>query len=352
MFVFLAQIRRRLMSWRTGIPAAAVMLAVFVTSWPLMAVAEPAGSAIVQPQNYWWWFIVSGSTVGYGDLTPETTAGKVVGIYVIIGAITALTTLLTQLATALENAKGRRMQGAITTDATEHIVVLGYTAGRTERILRGVQAETGRRIVLCSWEDTGQHPMPEHDIEFVRGDLTDPEVLQRAGVHRANSVLVDARDDNEALAMALSVNHVNSDAHLVVTLRDLSRADQMKYVNQSLRCVQWHMPRMATEELQDPGLTQVYTDLMTVAGDGNTYSVALPDEIAPVPFEQCQVALGRHHGCTIVAARMNGELIISPGWDATLEPGTMLYYVGRKRLSSDQVASALRGGVSDRAGRH
>lgn len=338
MLILLVRIARRVTRVRTGVPAAALMLFVFVTSWPLMILAEPAGSPLVEPENYWWWFIVTGSTVGYGDFFPETTAGHVVGGYVIVGAIAALTTLFTQLVSLIEKARGRRMQGAITTDLSGHVVVLGYIPGRTERILDGLVSEGGRPIVLCGWADVETHPMADRDLEFVRGDLVEEKVLRRAAVHRAYSVLVDARDDNEALAMAVSVHHVNPETHLVVALRDMSRADHLKYVNDSIRCVQWHVPRMATEELQDPGVTEVYMELMT-SGGGNTYSMRLPQSWGPVTFGQCQTAFGQEHDATVLAARAGEELLVSPAWSTRLPAGSVLYYVGRRRLRPEQIAT-------------
>ncbi|NEE00375.1 ion transporter [Phytoactinopolyspora halotolerans] len=340
MLIILTRLKRRLVKWRTGVPAVAVMVSVFLTSWPLMAWVEPAGSAIVEPQNYWWWFIVTGSTVGYGDFYPETAGGHIVGVYVIIGSITALTTLITQLVGVVEKAKGRRMQGALTVDRSDHVVVLGYVPGRTERILHGLPSEGGRRVVLCAWDEVDQHPLPDRDIEFVRGDLSDPDVLQRAGVQRAHSVLVDARDDNEALAMVVSVHHVNPRAHVVVTLRDISRANHFTYVSESIRCVQWHVPRMATEELQDPGITQVYAELMTYGG-GNTYSMRLPETLDAVTYGACQAGLGQRYDVTVLAVRIDGQLLISPSWQTRLPSGAVVYYVGRARLSDDQVVAAV-----------
>src|ERR1043165_5986577 len=101
-----------------------------------MALAEPTASELVHPANYWWYFVVTAATVGYGDLYPSTGAGHVVGVYVIVGGIATLTTMFTRLASALERAKGRRMKGAVTVRTTGHTVLLGYTPGRTERVVQ------------------------------------------------------------------------------------------------------------------------------------------------------------------------------------------------------------------------
>lgn len=114
-------LRRR--SWT--LPAVLIVF-VFVTSWPMMWLAE-GDQDLVRPENYWWYFLVTCSTVGYGDFFPQTDAGRAIGVYVIVGGIGTLTTLFAQLSLVIEKAKGRRMKGTGTIGYSDHIVVLGYT---------------------------------------------------------------------------------------------------------------------------------------------------------------------------------------------------------------------------------
>lgn len=341
MLFFLSRLLARLGFLRSWVTPLAVIVFVFLTSWPLMVLAEPAGSELVKPANFWWYFVVSAATVGYGDFSPTTAAGHLVGGYLIVGGIVALTTVFTKIVSVLDKAKGRLMRGMLATDASGHVVLLGYRAGRTGRIAADLLADGGHRVVLCAWDEVAEHPLPEHALEFVRGDLTDEEVLRRAGVHRAGTVLVDVRNDNEALAVALVVAHLNPTAHKVVTLRDLSRAPLVGHVDSGIRCVQWHSPRMITEELISPGIAEVYAELMT-AGGANTYSVTLPESLGPVLVDHCQTALGRSHGAVVIAVRAGDHLVVNPGWYTELVPGSILYYIASKRLTVGQIRDALR----------
>jgi Trk K+ transport system NAD-binding subunit len=340
--IFLSRILARLTRPRGWATPVAVILFVFATSWPLMALAEPAGSEIVAPTAYWWYFVVTAATVGYGDFFPVSTMGRGVGVYVIIGGIATLTTVFARLAAVLEQAKGRRMQGAISVTTTGHVVLIGYTPGRTERIVAELLAESDARLVLCGWDEVATHPMPESGIDFVRGDLTDAETLRRAGVPAARTVLVDARDDNEALAVTVTVIHLNAGAHVVATLRDMGRATLLRQVDQDIHCVQWHTPWMVTEELTSPGIAEVYTHLMTPGGT-NTYSIRLPESLGPVQVGQCQAVLGRRHGVTLLAARTDHELLVNPDWTTELPAGAEVYYISAQRLTPEQLSAALRG---------
>ena len=330
-------LRARVTGWRLPL---LIVLVVFLTSWLAMALVEPASSEIAAPANYWWYFVVTAATVGYGDLFPTSVAGRVVGAYVIVGGIVTLTLLFTQLADYISTLKGKRMRGAVTVDLDDHVVLLGYTAGRTERIIRELTAEGRLRIVLCAWDDVGEHPLPEqHDVLFVRGDLTRADVMERAGVARARTAVIDGRDDNETLAIAVAVDHAAPDIHLVAALRDLTRREQLSYVNPRVQCVQWHMPFLLTEEATDPGITQVYTDLMSSGGHGNTYSTRLPRGFAHRTVGECQTFLGRTFGATLLAVRDGAGLTVSPPWDAPLPEGTTVYYVAKARIEADRLAA-------------
>lgn len=319
----------------------AVVLFVFATSWPLMTLAEPAGSELVQPGNYWWYFVVTAATVGYGDFSPETTAGHVVGAYVIIGGIATLTTVFTKLASRLEQAKGRRMQGMEAVRASGHTLLIGYTAGRTERIVGQLLADGVTGLVLCAGDEVQVHPMPSQPVDFVRGEPTAADVLARAAVAGASTILVDMRDDNEALAVAVTVDHANRSAHVVVTLRDMEKSELVRYVDPRIKCVQWHTPRMVTEELTSPGIAEVYSELMTAGGAG-TYSVTLPASLGRLSTEKCRMTLGRAFGATVLAARFDDDLVVNPSWDAELPAGSVLYYVSPRRLTDAEIETALR----------
>ena len=344
MFFILSRLARlvgsRLHGWR--LPLVVIVL-VFLTSWLAMALVEPAGSEITAAGNYWWYFVVTAATVGYGDFFPESDAGHVVGTYVIVGGIVTLTLLFTRLADYLQSARGKRRRGVVALELTDHVVVLGYVPGRTERMLTELSAESSTRVALCAWDDVPENPVPENAcVSFVRGDLTHVDVMTRASVARARTVVVDGRDDNETLAIAVAVDHANPGVHMVAALRDLGRRESLRYVNPRIACVQWHMPTLITEEASDPGITEVYSDLMSAGGHGNTYSLRLPAGHGFAVFGDCQTHLGQRFGATVLAVRTPDGLTVSPPWDTPLAEGTTLYYVGRGRIDVREMRAATR----------
>lgn len=331
-------VRTRLTGWRRPL---VIVLLVFPTSWLAMWLVEPPGNPITEPANYWWYFVVTSSTVGYGDFFPVSAAGHVVGVYVIVGGIVTLTLLFTQLADYIQTIRGKRMRGIGQLDLTGHVVILGYTPGRTEQIVSELMTEGRLRIALCAGDEVGQHPLPdEAGVQFVRGDLSKLDVMTRACVGRARTALIDGRDDNETLAIAVAVDHEQPDIHMIAALRDLHRREQLRYVNPRVQCVQWHMPYLLAEEATDPGITEVYNNLMSAGGHGNTYSFKVPRGFPHTTFGDCQVHLGRAFAATLVAVREGDALVVSPPWEQSLEEGTVLYYLAGERIDPSRLAAA------------
>ena len=331
-------IRSRLTGWRRPF---SIVLFVFPTSWLAMWLLEPSGSPIVEPANYWWYFVVTSATVGYGDFFPVSTGGHIVGAYVIIGGIVTLTLLFSQLADYIQSIRGRRMRGTAQLDLADHVVILGYTPGRTEKLVSELTAEGRLRIALCAWDEVTQHPLPDNEaVHFVRGDLTKVDVMTRACVGRARTALIDGRDDNESLAIAVAVDHEKPDIHLIAALRDLQRREQFGYVNPHVHCVQWHMPSLLAEEVNDPGITEVYNDLMSAGGHGNTYSLKVPKSFPHTTFGDCQVHFGRALAATVVAVRTGEKLLVSPPWDQPVDAGAVLYYLARERIDPSRLVAA------------
>jgi voltage-gated potassium channel len=333
-------VRGRLTGWRLPLT---IVLFVFLTSWLAMSLVEPDENQITDPANYWWYFVVTAATVGYGDFFPASTAGHVIGAYVIVGGIVTLTLLFTQLADYIQSIKGKRMRGIVQLDESDHVVVLGYTPGRTERIVAELTAENRLRIVLCAWDDVAENPMPEAPaVQFIRGDLTNADVMRRACVDRARTALIDGRDDNETLAIAVAVDHSKPDIHMVAALRDLGRREHLGYVNPRVQCVQWHMPFLLTDEAIDPGISEVYNHMMSAGGHGNTYSVALPAGFPLATFGDCQTHFGRTYRATLLAVRTGETLLVSPAWDEPIGNGATLYYIADQRIDSSRLSAARR----------
>ena len=126
--------------------AATVTLAVTVVAGVLIRLTDPQAFP-----NVWlglWWAVQTTTTVGYGDVVPNSVAGRIVATFVMLGGIGFITVSTAAIASAFVEASRRRGTGA-TEDA--HSAQLTGDS-RPDRRARGRGAgEPAGRAIGANW---------------------------------------------------------------------------------------------------------------------------------------------------------------------------------------------------------
>lgn len=82
-----------------------------------------------------WWSLQTVTTVGYGDITPKNTIGRIIGSAVLLYSVAFLTILTASITTSfIERARGRRRAGAPHEDPV--LARLDEIAARLDRLER------------------------------------------------------------------------------------------------------------------------------------------------------------------------------------------------------------------------
>jgi len=107
---------RRLLA-RLGEPALVVAASVFVAAAIVKRVEGPPTFAGYGESL--WWAMVTVTTVGYGDMVPQTTPGRVVAVILMLMGIGLLGTVAASLASFFNESRGGRQRGGGGTDGRE-----------------------------------------------------------------------------------------------------------------------------------------------------------------------------------------------------------------------------------------
>jgi voltage-gated potassium channel len=116
----------------------------------LTAVAGGAAFASVEGRSTWdgvWWAITTMTTVGYGDLSPETTAGRIIAIPLMIvgiGFVAVLTAAIAErfLATRIEHTEAE-MTHEVEEAEIELLAELREITARLQAVERRLESRTG-----------------------------------------------------------------------------------------------------------------------------------------------------------------------------------------------------------------
>ena len=207
------------------------------------------------------------STTGYGDITPVTPAARLVNILVITPLRIAFlliligTTLEALTARSQEEFRIRRWRSRV----RHHVIVCGYgTKGRSA--IRALQA-TGtptEEIVVVDPEPSAIEEATSTGLTGIVGDASRTDVLTRAVVQRARSVIVAANRDDSAVLITLTVRRLNAGVPITTSVREEENAQLLRQSGaDTVITTSATSGRLMGLSTSSPGVVSVVEDLLT-----------------------------------------------------------------------------------------
>jgi voltage-gated potassium channel len=95
---------------------------------------------IVEPDTFtsiglsYWWAVVTVTTVGYGDVVPESPAGRVVGTMLMLTGLGLIPTLTSLVVSTLIGKRTRAQQEQLDRQGREHAAALARIEAHLARI--------------------------------------------------------------------------------------------------------------------------------------------------------------------------------------------------------------------------
>jgi voltage-gated potassium channel len=173
------------------------------------------------------------STTGYGDIAPASDTARMVNAFVITPLRIAFLVLLIGTTLEVLASQGREMFRAARwrRRMDQHVVVVGYgTKGRSAigtLIGNGLDRED---IVVVDPTASAIQEANEDGLTVVVGDATRRDVLRRAGVAKAQQVIITLDRDDSTVLSVLNARQLNNDAYIVAAVRE---GDNVALVRQS-----------------------------------------------------------------------------------------------------------------------
>jgi voltage-gated potassium channel len=294
-------------------------------------------------ENYSWWFIVTITTVGYGDFAPSGTEGRLVAGVVMILGIGIIGLVIGKLAENIIEITNRKAKGLSKMNYENHTIIMGYCKGSTEKMVTELLVDNAeQKIVLCSGSQD-YNPLLKQKVEFIQGDLASLDVLKRSNAAYAQKIIVQGRDDDQTFFTAYALREVNTHAHMVCCLMDEGHVGKIKRLPADDPAMnQVVLPAniyLMAQEIQDRESSAVIQDLISNLSGENMYRLDLThDKDFELSYESLFFNLKQKVGVTLIAVK-DKKMIINPPLDFIVRSGMALFYAGPKRLTELDLSS-------------
>jgi voltage-gated potassium channel len=206
----------------------------------------------------------------------------------------------------------------------DHIVVCGWNTTARDLIAELKGDEFTTKVVLL--HEAERNPAGD-GVYFVRGDITNTDDLERAGIREASSAIVfpvDRSDeaDMRSILTVMAIESIAPDVRTVVEANNPSHIDHFRRADADEILV---TSRLASHLLARsalyPGLSELVTDIVSGGEGSELYRVALPDSYVGLSIDELSTKLRGEHRATLLAVTRDGASMTNPPADFRLQQG-------------------------------
>jgi len=223
-------------------------------------------------------------------------------------------------------------QGLGASGFRDHIIVCGWNATARDLIAELRGDDYSAKVVVIA--DLDKNPAGD-GVYFVRGDSTDAEDLERAGIHEAAAALIFPEDSSDSADMhsILTIMAIESLAPQVRTVAEVNNPRHEPHFRRAevdeLLVTSKVASHLLARSALYPGLTGLVTDIVSGGEGSELYRITLPDEYIGLTIDAVSARLRCEHEATLLSVNRYGRAFVNPDADFTLEPGDDAIVVAR-----------------------
>ncbi len=156
--------------------------------------------------------VITLTTVGYGDMVPVQTAGKVFTMFLILGGVGYVMFMYTKISeTVLEGGLrdilGKRYMEKELARLSDHYIICGY--GRIGKIICKNFHESKKSFVVIESDPAEIQEIIKKGYHEIEGDASEDDVLVMAGIHRAKGLIAVVSTDSDNVFITLTARGLN-----------------------------------------------------------------------------------------------------------------------------------------------
>lgn len=271
------------------------------------------------------------TTVGFGEIEPLGTGGRVFTISLIVIGMAAFFTLLAVLTSLVASGQlGRsltRRSMRRRTDALRgHYVVCAF--GRVGRSAVEELLDEEAEVVVVELDASLETELIDAGVPYLLEDPTREDVLLRAGIERAKALICAVDSDSVNVYITLLARALNPDLFIIGRASSTESVEALRRAGSDRVVSPYRLSgtRMATLALR-PAMLE-FVDMVSVSPDLRIEELVV-GERSPLTGATVRDTCAPYEGVMILAVRSpDGTLAVPPRAETVLAAGDLLIVVG------------------------
>jgi voltage-gated potassium channel len=265
------------------------------------------------------------TTVGYGNVGPETDAGKLFSIPVIIvGVSSALTTLTLLFGPILEESLRRAVMGlARPVEYKNHVILCGRGA-LADIVDRELTLNQIPLVRVYRDPDTGD---PKENV--IIGDPSEEETLIRAGVHNAMSLITLLEDADNAFVV-LEAKRLEPPMRLIAVVSDPANKAKLEEIGADLVIASDNLSARLLALSSESHFSLDFFDVELSARSIALFEISFSEKSPVIGKTIAELNIPERFGVSVVAISQDGKLEAHPDPSSTLRSSGQIIVFGER----------------------
>lgn len=303
----------------------------------LVSVEKDAeGSSITSFSDSIWYMIVTLTTVGYGDMYPISSVGKIIGYVYVFSSLGILGFLFSTISNRIYTMLEEKKLGFQGTDFKDHIIFFGWND--FSKLVAGEIIHTNKKLAILTENkdsvDLIYDQFGKKNLFVLFSEYQNPEALQKLNASEAAVIFLAIQNDSDALMLVINIKNQYPNAKMVVSLQNSKL--KSTFMAAGVTYIIAHneiASKLVASYIFEPDVAELNTDLISSARKDTDFDIQEYKVISSNPYKgktglQVFHALKDDHDVILVGLSkvINGErkLIPNPKKDTIIEESDYL----------------------------
>ncbi|MCT8138097.1 NAD-binding protein [Anaerobacillus sp. CMMVII] len=244
---------------------------------------------ILEPENFetifttFYFVMTTFATVGYGDYSPVTVAGKFFSVFMYLIGIGLLGVVIGKIVDSFTILRRKREEGRMNYMKNQHIIIVGWSKKTDIAVKEILDSEPTTEIVIVDQLRQSPIDLAYNRVHYIQGDPTEAETFEKANITKAKSVIIFSDDtihdpslkDAKTLLVAITVERLAPKIHSTVEVATEKHVSNFSHVKvDEFILSQETISHLAVRSALYKGVSQVFSQLISRQHGEDLYKIS------------------------------------------------------------------------------